>query len=137
MRRSICICLLLLAVPAWGNLARWLGPGTWPNQADLALPQWSARGEAIRSTDPASNVVSRIFDPAGNQITLTNRNGKRWQFQFDDDNRLATFNGTAVSNDSDGNITWGPLTNNTFVSLTFNARNQLLAAGGFSFGYDP
>ena len=32
---------------------------------------------------------------------------------YDDDNRLATFNGQNVANDADGNMTCGPLTNNT------------------------
>ena len=31
---------------------------------------------------------SRAYDGAGNQIILTNRNGKVWQFQFDGANRL-------------------------------------------------
>jgi YD repeat-containing protein len=47
-----------------------------------------ARGESTKLTDPATNMVSRIYDAAGNQITLTNRNGKKWQFQFDAANRL-------------------------------------------------
>src|SRR5260221_5486225 len=265
MRRPICICLLLLAVPAWGNLARWPGPGTWPTQADLALPQRSARGEAIRSTDPSSNVVSRTYtsengqtlqrqydayhrltsyrDADGNLIqyrmdangnvtnlvypdgkivkyffdslnrltnvtdwanrktsftydlanrltSITRPNGTKrvinydaagettniieqtssggpiaffklgwnnsarvdWEFAgplphaftpatrtmtFDDDNRLATFNGSGVTVDQDGNLTYGPVTNSTFTSYTFDARNRLLAVGGLNYGYDP
>lgn len=56
---------------------------------------------------------------------------------FDEDNRLATFNGSNVTNDADGNLTWGPLTNNTFASYDYDARNRLLGAGGVSYGYDP
>ena len=33
-------------------------------------------------------IPSRAYDGAGNQITLTNRNGNVWQFQFDGANRL-------------------------------------------------
>jgi RHS repeat-associated protein len=49
---------------------------------------------------------------------------------YDDDNRLATLNGTAVNNDSDGNLTYAPLTNGTFVTQTFDARNRLITVGG-------
>src|SRR6266404_2669634 len=56
---------------------------------------------------------------------------------FDDDDRLATLNSIIVTNDADGNMIWGPLTNGTFAALTFNGRNQLLTAGGLSYGYDP
>lgn len=56
---------------------------------------------------------------------------------FNDDNRLATFNGNNVTNDDDGNLTFGPLTNNTFVAYSYDARNRLLNAGGLNYGYDP
>ncbi len=48
---------------------------------------------------------------------------------FDDDNRLLTVNGVTVTNDLDGNLTYGPLINSTFLAHFFNARNQLLSAG--------
>lgn len=56
---------------------------------------------------------------------------------FDDDNRMATFNGNSVTHDLDGNLTNGPLTNNTLVSYAYDARNRLLSAGGINYGYDP
>lgn len=56
---------------------------------------------------------------------------------FDDDNRIALFNGNSVGYDVDGNLTNGPLTNNTFSSYTYDARNRLLSVGGVSSGYDP
>ena len=56
---------------------------------------------------------------------------------YDDDNRLATFNGSNVTVDQDGNLSYGPLTNSTFTSYTFDARNRLLGVGGLSYGYDP
>jgi RHS repeat-associated protein len=55
----------------------------------------------------------------------------------DDDNRLATFNGQNVVHDLDGNMTTGPLTNNTLVTYGYNARNQLISAGGLAYAYDP
>ena len=48
---------------------------------------------------------------------------------YDADNRLATFNGQGVTHDLDGNMTYGPLTNNTFVSYTYDTRNRLVQVG--------
>lgn len=56
---------------------------------------------------------------------------------FDDDNRLLTFNGSNITNDTDGNMTGGPLTNNSLINYAYDARNRLLSAGGLSYGYDP
>jgi len=55
---------------------------------------------------------------------------------YDDNNRLLTVNGTSVANDSDGNLTSGPLTNSTFVSYAYDSRNRLLNAGGVTNAYD-
>ena len=55
---------------------------------------------------------------------------------FDDDNRLATFNGQTTTNDADGNLLYGPLTNTTLASYTYDTRNRLSSAGGISYGYD-
>ena len=38
--------------------------------------------------------------------------------------------------DADGNLTLGPLTNSTFGSYTYDARNRLLNAGGVTNAYD-
>ncbi len=59
----------------------------------------------------------------------------------DADNRLTNFNGVIVTNDLDGNMTWGPLTNNTFATYTFNARNWLVGTAvpsgpQVTYGYD-
>jgi RHS repeat-associated protein len=56
---------------------------------------------------------------------------------FDDDNQLATVNSVGVVNDLDGNLTSGPLTNSTFATYAYDARNRLLSAGGLGCGYDP
>jgi len=55
---------------------------------------------------------------------------------YDNDNRLATFNGSSVSNDPDGNLTFAPLPNGTFTNYAFDARNRLLNAGGVTNAYD-
>ncbi len=56
---------------------------------------------------------------------------------FDQDNRLTNFNGANVTVDYAGNLTYGPLTNNTFGTYTYDARNELTSAGGITYGYDP
>src|SRR6266404_1597195 len=39
--------------------------------------------------------------------------------------------------DADGNMTYGPVTNDTFTTHTFDVRNRLLAIGSLAIGYDP
>ena len=52
---------------------------------------------------------------------------------YDDDNRLATINGSSVTSDFDGNLTSAPLTNGAFVTQTFDARNRLITVGTTSY----
>lgn len=59
---------------------------------------------------------------------------------FDDDNRLATFNGNGVAMDADGNLTGGPLTNYAFAAYTYNQRNRQTGTffnDSYTYGYDP
>ena len=46
---------------------------------------------------------------------------------YDDDNRLATVNGTSVTMDLDGNLISGPTTNSAFSTYTYDARNRLVS----------
>lgn len=55
---------------------------------------------------------------------------------YDADNRLATFNGLSVYSDPAGNLTNAPLTNSTFATYVYDARNRLLNAGGVTNAYD-
>jgi RHS repeat-associated protein len=55
---------------------------------------------------------------------------------YDDDNRLSKVDGNSVTIDSDGNLLSGPLTNDTFSTYTFDARNRLLNVGGVTNAYD-
>jgi len=69
--------------------------------------------------------------PLPHNVTVPARN-----MTYDDDNRLATVNGGNVTVDNDGNLTYGPLTNDNFVACSFDARNRLLTAGGVTNVYD-
>lgn len=61
---------------------------------------------------------------------------------YDDDNRLWQFQGPSMGSlqtvgvDLDGNLTNGPLANDTFVTYTYDKRNRLWNAGGVTNGYD-
>ncbi len=58
------------------------------NLTRMTQNTWSARGDLATNTDAAGLPITHGIDKAGNQITLTNRLGNRWQFQFDQANRL-------------------------------------------------
>ncbi|MBK8039904.1 MAG: RHS repeat-associated core domain-containing protein [Verrucomicrobiaceae bacterium] len=56
---------------------------------------------------------------------------------YDTGNRLATFNGSAVTFDADGNMTNGPVVSGSgFAAFTYDSRNRLTSFGGVSYGYD-
>ena len=55
---------------------------------------------------------------------------------YDNNNRIATFNGLNVTHDVDGNMTSGPLTGNTLETHVYDARNRLASVGGISYQYD-
>ena len=55
---------------------------------------------------------------------------------YDADNQLAKVDGYSVTVDSDGNLTSGPLTNDTFAAYTYDARNRLWNVGGVTNAYD-
>jgi hypothetical protein len=50
-------------------------------------------------------------------------------------NRLAAYNGQAVTYDNDGNLTCGPLAG-AMGSFTYDARNRLTGAGSTGYLYD-
>jgi RHS repeat-associated protein len=52
------------------------------------------------------------------------------------DNELYTVDGLNVTEDGDGNMTYGPLTNDSFVTYAFDARNRLLNVDGITNTYD-
>jgi RHS repeat-associated protein len=49
---------------------------------------------------------------------------------------MATFNGSSVVHDADGNMTSGPLNSSTATPFTYDSRNRLTSAGGVSYTYD-
>ena len=76
-------------------------------------------------------------------LPQTNTSPPTRTMTYNDDNQIATFKGptmgsaVAVGYDTDGNLTSGPLTNDTFASYGYNARNQLTNGAGLTYAYDP
>ena len=87
--------------------------------------------------------AARVQWEFGAPLPKTNAAPQARTMTYNDDNQIATFRGPTMGSagtvgyDVDGNLTSGPLTNDTFVSYGYNARNQLTGAGGFAYAYDP
>jgi hypothetical protein len=113
---------------------------TRPNGSYRTI-SYDAAGEATNILEQMANTLPiAVF-----KYNWTNSGNMAWEFAaplphtaavptrtmtYDADNRLATFNGLSVYSDMDGNLTNAPLTNSTFVSYAYDARNRLLNAGG-------
>ena len=82
--------------------------------------------------NPAARVDWEFDAPLPHPTSVPIRN-----MTFDDDDRVVTFNGNSLAYDLDGNLTTGPLMNDTLVGYTYDARNRLLTAGGLNYAYDP
>ncbi|MGP8201383.1 MAG: RHS repeat domain-containing protein [Limisphaerales bacterium] len=121
----------------------------------ITRPNTTLRAMAYDADGELTNIVERTTDqfPIAFFTLNYNQAGRvTWEFKgplptndapqtramtFDHDNRLATFNSANVTVDFAGNLTYGPLTNNTFGIYTYDPRNELTNAGGLSYGYDP
>jgi RHS repeat-associated protein len=82
--------------------------------------------------DNAARMATEFGAPLPHISTVPARN-----MVFDDDNRLTAIDGSTLVNDTDGNMTSGPLTNDTLFTYVYDARNRLLNAGGVTNAYDP
>ncbi|WP_395735482.1 RHS repeat-associated core domain-containing protein [Prosthecobacter sp.] len=84
------------------------------------------------SYDLAGRIVSENPQPLPAAFTPT-----PFTATYDTGNRLATFNGTSVTFDVDGNMTTGPVVSGSgFGAFTYDSRNRLTSFGGVSYGYD-
>ena len=145
----------LTNVTDWGSrqttltydLANRLTSITRPNNT-VRIISYSAAGETTNIVE----ATTTGFPIAFYQLQYNNAGRVQWEFgaplpqanappartmTYDDDNRLLNFNGQRVVHDNDGNMTSGPLTNNTLTTYVYDARNRLVSAGGLSYGYDP
>ncbi len=121
----------------------------------IVRPNGTYRTIGYDAAGQTTNILEQMaigFPIAWFRFNWTNSGNLAWEFAaplphtnapptrnmtYDDDNRLATVNGSSVTVDADGNLTSGPLTNSTFFTYAFDARNQLLNVGGITNAYDP
>lgn len=144
------------------NVTDWAGRQT-TNTYDLgseltsiARPNGTIRTVAYDAAGETTNIVERYSSGAMaiDYFAESWNNAARMQWEFvaplphpytppsrtmtcDNDNRLATFNGTNVTIDNQGNMIYGPGTNNSFITYSYDARNRLTGARGLTYGYDP
>jgi len=109
---------------------------------------YDVAGRLIHQADmtAASNMVYQVdfgYDSVGQIVGETNV-PPATPFQpaattmaYDVDDALTNFCGQAVTNDANGNMIYGPLTNGAFGAYAYDAHNRLASAGGISYGYDP
>ncbi|WP_161795197.1 DUF6531 domain-containing protein, partial [Aneurinibacillus migulanus] len=75
-------------------------------------------------------VVDSSVTKKGGKLLLANAT-----MTYTADNRLATYNGHAVSYDADGNLILGPL-NDAMQTYTYDARNRLIEVEDTRYGYN-
>ncbi|MEC0210419.1 polymorphic toxin-type HINT domain-containing protein [Paenibacillus ehimensis] len=99
---------------------------------EAANPRVQGVTAAVYGRSAAGTVTSATYasmtslpGPVSGNIAMT----------YTADNRLATFNGSPVTYDQDGNMIWGPL-GGTMQEYRYDARNRLIAAGGVSYAYN-
>lgn len=143
------------------NVTDWSSRQTFYNYdlaghlTSVARPNNTVRLMSYDNDGELTNIVERTttqFPIAFYTLNWNNAGRVQWEFKgplphpytppgrtntFDVDNRLATFNGAAVTVDANGNLTYGPLTNNTLGAYNYDSRNRLTNAGGIAYGYDP
>jgi RHS repeat-associated protein len=128
------------------DLAGRLTTITRPNGTERVISYDSAGEETNILEETAEDFPIALFS-----LNWNNAGEMQWEFDapmphtnapptrtmtYNDDNELATVDGMSVTEDSDGNLTDGPLTNDDFATCTFDARNRLLNAGGVTNAYD-
>jgi YD repeat-containing protein len=125
--------------PFGTSLLGFVGPSTYDAAGETTnIIEQAASGAPIAffkfGFDNAARVKWELAAPVPHTNAATSR-----MMTFDDDNRLATFNSGNITNDSDGNMLWGPLTNDTFATFTFDPRNRLVrttSTSSLDYSYD-
>jgi RHS repeat-associated protein len=120
----------------------------------LTRPNGSYRTMGYDSAGQLTNIweqMSNSLPIAWFRLNWTNSGNLAWEFAaplphaaivptrtmtYDADNRLNKVDNNTVTVNADGNLTAGPLTNDTFANYTFDARNRLSNVGGVTNAYD-
>jgi RHS repeat-associated protein len=141
-------------VTDWSGRKSSIGYDLSGHVISLTRPNGSSRTIGYDAAGQATNILEQMSNSLPIAIFKhgwTNSGSMAWEFAaplphvatvatrtmtYDDDNRLLTVNGSSVTSDLDGNLTYAPLTNSTFVTQTFDARNRLTSSGGVTNFYD-
>jgi len=144
----------LTNVTDWSNRKTSIGYDLDSHITGITRPNGSYRTIGYDTAGQATNIMEQMSNSLPIAIIVHSWNTSatmQWEFAaplphstnvptramtYDDDNRLTNFNGSSVSSDADGNLTSAPLTNSTFASYVYDARNRLLNAGGVTNTYD-
>ena len=144
----------LTNVTDWAQRTTSIGYDLAGRVTGIVRPNGSYRTIGYDAAGQATNIMEQMSNSlpiAIFKFNWTNSGAMAWEFAaplphtatvptrtmtYDDDNRLATVNGTSTTSDLDGNLTYAPLTNGTFVTQTFDARNRLTSSGGVTNIYD-
>jgi RHS repeat-associated protein len=144
----------LTNVTDWSGRNTSIGYNLAGHVTSITRPNGSLR---TMGYDPAGQMTN-IMEQMSNGLPIaifrfgwTNTANMAWEFAapqphattvptrtmtYDADNRLKTVDGNNAVMDDDGNLTSGPLTNDTLVSYVYDARNRLTSAGGVTNTYD-
>jgi RHS repeat-associated protein len=144
----------LTNVTDWAQRKTSIGYDLAGHVTAITRPNGSYRTIGYDVAGQATNIMEQMSNSlpiAIFKFNWTNSGNMAWEFAaplphtatvptrtmtYDDDNRLATFNGSSVTSDLDGNLTYAPLTNGIFATQTFDARNRYVSSGGVTNFYD-
>ncbi len=97
----------------------------------------SAGGKLFNYQGFAFDAVGKIVRKLQAPLVSSGTTQPSFTGTYDDDDRLASVNGTPVTHDDDGNMTLGPVSPTSgFDTLSYNSRNQLTHAGDLTYTYD-
>ncbi|MEI6077755.1 MAG: transglutaminase domain-containing protein, partial [Verrucomicrobiota bacterium] len=135
-------------VTDWSGRKTSIGYDLNSHVTGITRPNGSHRTIAYDAAGQVTNILEQMANGLPIAILThgwTNTGSMAWEFAaplphmvtvptrsmtYDDDNRLLKVNDSYVTNDLDGNLTYSPLTNSTFVTQMFDARNRLTSSGG-------
>jgi RHS repeat-associated protein len=141
-------------VTDWSGRKTSIGYDLNSHVTSIVRPNGSYRTIAYDATGQATNILEQMANSlpiAWFRFNWTNSGNLGWEFgaplphtnapptrtmTYDIDNRLYSVDENTVSVDTNGNLTSGPLTNDTFATYAFDARNRLLNVGGVTNAYD-
>jgi RHS repeat-associated protein len=144
----------LTNVTDWAQRQTSIGYDLNSRLTSIVRPNGSYRTIGYDAAGQATNILEQMSNSlpiAMFKLNWDNAARAQWEFAaplphstpvptramtYDDDNRLLTENGSYVTNDNNGNLTFAPLLTDTLVAYAYDARNRLLNAGDVTNAYD-